>query len=40
MSAVDAIINYKRSPNEDFYALLHCDETSSVRVEILIKTNY
>ncbi|XP_022210990.1 J domain-containing protein isoform X2 [Drosophila obscura] len=29
MSAVDAIINYKRSPNEDFYALLHCDETSS-----------
>lgn len=30
MSAVDAIINYKRSPNEDFYALLHCDENSSV----------
>ncbi|XP_037728508.1 J domain-containing protein isoform X1 [Drosophila subpulchrella] len=29
MSAVDAIINYKRSPNEDFYGLLHCDETSS-----------
>ncbi|KAH8382056.1 hypothetical protein KR009_001585 [Drosophila setifemur] len=29
MSAVDAIINYKRNPNEDFYALLHCDENSS-----------
>eukprot|EP00099_Drosophila_melanogaster_P029131 NP_733381.1 jdp, isoform C [Drosophila melanogaster] len=29
MSAVDAIINYKRSPNEDFYGLLHCDENSS-----------
>ncbi|XP_034486731.1 J domain-containing protein isoform X2 [Drosophila innubila] len=29
MSAVDAIINYKRNPNEDFYALLQCDETSS-----------
>ncbi|XP_017845856.1 J domain-containing protein isoform X4 [Drosophila busckii] len=29
MSAVDAIINYKRNPNEDYYKLLHCDETSS-----------
>ncbi|KAH8271405.1 hypothetical protein KR018_008876 [Drosophila ironensis] len=29
MSAVDAIINYKRSPNEDYYGLLHCDENSS-----------
>ncbi|KAL7730435.1 hypothetical protein ACLKA6_016663 [Drosophila palustris] len=29
MSAVDAIINYKRNPNEDFYSLLQCDETSS-----------
>lgn len=30
MSAVDEIINYKRSPDEDFYALLHCDEHSNV----------
>ena len=30
MSAVDAIINFKRDPNEDFYALLNCDENSSV----------
>ncbi len=30
MSAVEEIINYKRSPDEDFYAILNCDETSSV----------
>ncbi|XP_030371358.1 J domain-containing protein isoform X2 [Scaptodrosophila lebanonensis] len=29
MSAVDAIINYRRSPEEDFYGLLNCDENSS-----------
>lgn len=32
MSAVDEIIGYKRSPNEEFYALLNCDEHSSVSV--------
>lgn len=32
MSAVDEIIGYKRSPDEDFYALLNCDEHSSVSV--------
>lgn len=30
MSAVDSIINFKRDPNEDFYAMLNCDENSSV----------
>ncbi|KAM7361397.1 dnaJ domain-containing protein isoform 2-T3 [Cochliomyia hominivorax] len=30
MSAVDAIINFKRDPNEDFYAMLNCDENSSI----------
>lgn len=30
MSAVEEIINYKRSPDEDFYAILNCDESSSV----------
>lgn len=30
MSAVEDIINYKRSPDEDFYAILNCDESSSV----------
>lgn len=33
MSAVDEIIGYKRSPNEEFYALLNCDEHSSVSVD-------
>uniref|UniRef100_D3TRX1 J domain-containing protein n=1 Tax=Glossina morsitans morsitans TaxID=37546 RepID=D3TRX1_GLOMM len=30
MSAVDSIINYKRNPDEDFYAMLNCDESSTV----------
>lgn len=30
MSAVEDIINYKRSPDEDFYKLLNSDENSSV----------
>lgn len=30
MSAVDEIINYKRSPDEDFYGLLNCNEHSTV----------
>lgn len=30
MSAVDEIISYKRTPDEDFYGLLKCDEHSSV----------
>lgn len=30
MSAVDEIINYKRSEDEDFYKLLGCDENSTV----------
>lgn len=35
MSAVAEIINYKKSPDEDFYAILNCDESSSVS-----KVNY
>ncbi|KAG5671123.1 hypothetical protein PVAND_001337 [Polypedilum vanderplanki] len=30
MSAVDEILSYKKNPDEDFYALLNCDESSSV----------
>lgn len=38
MSAVDEIIGYKRSPNEEFYALLNCDEHSSVSVGVQLAT--
>ncbi|KAF5304253.1 hypothetical protein FQA39_LY09780 [Lamprigera yunnana] len=30
MSGVDEILNYKRSADEDFYAILGCDENSTV----------
>lgn len=30
MSNVDEILSFKKNPDEDFYALLHCDESSSV----------
>ncbi|XP_063360624.1 J domain-containing protein [Cydia amplana] len=30
MTGVDEILNYQRSPDDDFYALLGCDENSSV----------
>lgn len=30
MSGVDEILSYKKNPDEDFYALLNCDEHSSV----------
>lgn len=33
MSAVDEILSYKKNPDEDFYALLNCDENSSVRTQ-------
>jgi hypothetical protein len=33
MSGVDAILSYKKNPDEDFYALLNCDENSSVRTQ-------
>ncbi|XP_055524121.1 J domain-containing protein [Wyeomyia smithii] len=29
-SGVDEILSFKRNPDEDFYALLNCDENSSV----------
>uniref|UniRef100_A0A0K8TNW3 J domain-containing protein n=1 Tax=Tabanus bromius TaxID=304241 RepID=A0A0K8TNW3_TABBR len=30
MSSVDDIVSYKKNPDEDYYALLNCDETSAV----------
>ena len=30
MSAVDDILAYKKDPNDDLYALLNCDEHSTV----------
>lgn len=30
MTGVDEIINYQRHPDDDFYALLGCDENSTV----------
>lgn len=30
MSNVDEILSYKKNPDEDFYALLNCDESSTV----------
>lgn len=30
MSAVEDILNYKKNPDEDLYALLKCDEHSTV----------
>lgn len=34
MSAVDDIISYKRTPDEDFYAILNCNEHSTVSLNI------
>lgn len=28
--SVDDVLNYKRSADEDFYAILNCDENSAV----------
>jgi hypothetical protein len=37
MSAVvDEIMSYKKNPDEDFYALLNCDESSSVSLRKFI----
>lgn len=36
MSTVDAIISYKRTPDEDFYKILNCDEHSSVSTFLFI----
>lgn len=30
MTGVDEIINYQRNPDDDYYALLGCDENSTV----------
>lgn len=31
MSGVDEILNYKRKEEDDYYAILGCDEDSTVR---------
>lgn len=36
MTGVDEILNYQRNPDDDYYALLGCDENSSVCIEIYI----
>lgn len=32
MTGVDEILNYQRSPDDDFYGLLGCDENSTVSI--------
>lgn len=32
MTGVDEILNYKKNPDDDFYALLGCDENSTVSI--------
>lgn len=32
MTGVDEILNYQRHPDDDFYALLGCDENSTVSI--------
>lgn len=34
MSGVDEILNYESNPNDDYYALLGCDENSSVSLNL------
>lgn len=36
MSAVDEIINYQRSADEDLYGLLNCTEQATVSVVVVI----
>jgi hypothetical protein len=33
MSGIDEILSYKKNPDEDFYAMLNCDENSSVSAD-------
>jgi hypothetical protein len=41
MTNVDSILNYTRTEEEDYYAILGCDETSTVSIkgEILCSVN-
>ena len=32
MSAIDQVMNFKKSADDDFYALLNCDEHSTVSI--------
>lgn len=34
MTGVDEILNYQRNPDDDYYALLGCDENSTVSTYI------
>lgn len=36
MSGVDEVMSFKKNPDEDFYALLNCDENSTVSIYIQI----
>lgn len=31
MSGVDEILSYKKDPNEDYYGILNCDQSATVR---------
>lgn len=35
-TTVDDIISYKRTPEEDFYKILNCDEHSSVSFTFIL----
>ena len=35
MTDVDSILNYTRSEEEDYYAILGCDETATVSVKVI-----
>lgn len=38
--SVNEIINFKRNPEEDYYAILNCNENSTVSVKILHINGY
>lgn len=38
MSAVDEILNYQRSADEDFYGLLNCTEQATVSFKSILST--
>jgi hypothetical protein len=42
MTNVDSILNYTRTEDEDYYAILGCDESATVTVKVkyLVTTTY
>lgn len=34
MTGVDEILNYQKNPDEDYYGLLGCDESSTVSIGV------